>query len=218
MDNRVIAELVVHLVRIASGQGLAERLTPVQWSVLRYLARANRFSRTPSAFASFHGTTRGTASQTIKSLESLGYLERARSKADGRSAHLALTDKARAMLADDPFETLVRAIEALSPSARGHFAKALGRMIGQVAQERKKDTFGTCMSCRHLEGDKGQSKEQASYICGCVGEPLEFEELAELFSNGLVQRNSYEERRKSRALIVIPFSFAVLFSSWHISC
>src|SRR5262249_9607925 len=44
-------------------------LSPAQWMALRYLARANTFSRTPSAFAEFQATTRGTASQAIKALE-----------------------------------------------------------------------------------------------------------------------------------------------------
>ena len=69
MDSRAIAEQVLQLGRMASAEALAEGLTPVQWAGLRYFARANRFSRTPSAFAAFHGTTRGTASQTIKNLE-----------------------------------------------------------------------------------------------------------------------------------------------------
>ena len=133
MDSRAIAELVLHLGRIASGEGLVEGLTPVQWAVLRYLARANRFSRTPSAFAAFHGTTRGTASQTIKNLETQGYLTRMRSETDRRSVRLVLTDKARAILENDLFETLVRAADALPTGVRGHFANALQRMLGQVA-------------------------------------------------------------------------------------
>ena len=111
MDSRVIAELVLHLGRIASREALVEGLTPAQWAVLRYFARANRFSRTPSAFAAFHGTTRGTASQTIKNLETLGYLTRMRAEADGRSVRLVLTEKARGILANDPFESLVRAAD-----------------------------------------------------------------------------------------------------------
>ena len=104
MNSRSIAELVFHLGRIASGEGLAENVTPAQWSALRYFALANRFSRTPSAFAAFHATTRGTASQTIKSLEAQGYLSRTRSEDDKRSVQLVLTDKGLGILADDPFE------------------------------------------------------------------------------------------------------------------
>ena len=34
MDSRVIAELVLHLGRMASGEGLVKGLTPVQWAAL----------------------------------------------------------------------------------------------------------------------------------------------------------------------------------------
>ena len=177
MHSRAIAELVLHLGRIASGEGLVEGLTPVQWSVLRYFARANRFSRTPSAFAAFHGTTRGTASQTIKNLETQGYLTRTRSAADGRSIRLDLTDKARAILVNDLFEALVRAADALPPGVRGDFANALQRILGQVASERGKPPFGTCASCKHLEGDGCSQEGQAPYACGFASEPLLLEEL-----------------------------------------
>ena len=177
MDSRIIAELVLHLGRIASGEGLVEGLTPAQWAVLRYFARANRFSRTPSAFAAFHGTTRGTASQTIKSLETLGYLTRMRSEDDRRSVRLVLTEKARGILANDPFESLVRAADALPPGVRGDFASALQRMLCQVAWERGKPSFGTCASCKHLEGDGCSREGQAPYACGFASEPLRLEEL-----------------------------------------
>lgn len=177
MDSRVIAELVLHLGRMASGDGLVEGLTAAQWAALRYFARANRFSRTPSAFAAFHGTTRGTASQTIKSLETQGYLTRMRSEADGRSVRLVLTDKARTILENDLFETLVRAADALPLGVRGQFASALQRMLGQVALERGKPTFGTCASCKHLEGDGCSQERQAPYSCGFASERLLLEEL-----------------------------------------
>ena len=180
MDGRVIAELVLHLGRIASGEGLVKGLTPAQWTVLRYFARANRFSRTPSAFAAFHGTTRGTASQTIKNLETQGYLTRLRSAADGRSIRLDLTDKARAILVNDLFEALVRAADALAPGVRGDFANALQRILGQVASERGKPPFGTCASCKHLEGDGCCREGQAPYACGFASGPLLLEELDEL--------------------------------------
>jgi len=177
MNSRAIAELVFHLGRIASGEGLVEGLTAAQWAVLRYFAQANRFSRTPSAFAAFHGTTRGTATQTIKSLEIQGYLTRMRAEADRRSVRLVLTDKARAILVNDLFEVLVRAADALPPSVRGHFANALQRMLCQVAQERGKPSFGTCASCQHLESDGCSREGQAPYACGFASEPLLLEEL-----------------------------------------
>ena len=179
MHSRVIADLVLRLGYIASGDGLTERLTPAQWSALSYFARANRFSRTPSAFAEFRGTTRGTASQTIKSLIAQGYLKQTRSEADRRSIRLDLTDNARVIL-NKPFEALVRAADALPPGVRGHFANVLQRMLGQVARERGKPPFGTCASCEHLEGDGCCREGQAHYRCGFVSEPLLAAELDEL--------------------------------------
>ena len=177
MNSHTIAELVFHLGRIATGEGLVEGLTAAQWATLRYFCQANRFSRTPSAFAAFHGTTRGTASQTIKGLETLGYLTRMRLEDDRRSVRLALTEKARGILANDPFESLVRAADSLPPSVQGHFVYALQRMLGQVAQERGNPPFGTCTLCQHLESDGCSRKGQASYTCGFTSESLLMEEL-----------------------------------------
>jgi DNA-binding MarR family transcriptional regulator len=183
MNRRAIVELVFHLGRKASGEGLVEGLTAAQWAVLRYFSPANCISRTPSAFAAFHATTRGTASQTIKSLETQGYLTRMRSEDDRRSVRLVLTEKASGILANDPFESLVRAADSLPQSVQSHFANALQRMLGQVAQERGKPPFGTCTSCQHLESDGGSREEQTPYACGFTSEPLLLEELDEVCIN-----------------------------------
>ena len=100
-----------------------------------------------------------------------------RAETDGRSVQLVLTDKARAILVNDVFEALVRAADALPPSVRGHFANALQRMLGQVAQERGKPPFGTCTSCNHLESDGCSREGQTPYACGFTSEPLLLEEL-----------------------------------------
>jgi DNA-binding MarR family transcriptional regulator len=183
MNSRANAELLFHLGRLASGEGLEESLTSAQWAVLRYFAIANRFSRTPSAFAAFHATTRGTASQTIKGLETQGYLTRMRSENDRRSVRLILTEKARNILANDPFESLVRAADSLPQSIHSHFSNALQRMLGQMAQERGKSPFGTCTSCQHLENDGFSQKQQTPYACGFTSESLLPEELDEVCFN-----------------------------------
>jgi len=172
MDSRAIANLFYHLGRIATGDGLVEGLTAAQWAALRYFAQANRFSRTPSAFAALHGTTRGTASQTIKSIETLGYLTRIRSEDDRRSVQFVLTEKARDILANDPLESLVRAADSLPHSIQEHFSNALQRMVGQVTKERGKTPFGICTSCRHLKCHDCGRDGQMHYECGLTSEPL----------------------------------------------
>ena len=183
MDSRAIAELILHLGRIASGDGMLAGLTPGQWAILRYFARANRFSRTPSAFAAFHGTTRGTVSQAIKGLVAQGYLTQSRSQADGRSVRLDPTDKARAILADDPIDALAGAADALPPRARGQFLRTLRRLQNHVAAATGKPLFGTCETCAHFAGDRCCQAGRPAPACGFMNEPLTEAELDELCIN-----------------------------------
>src|SRR5271166_2522714 len=111
MSGRETAELLLLAGRLVQAECYHGELSPAQWMALRFFARANQFSRNPSALAEFQATTRGTASQAIKALETGGYLARRRSEADGRSVTLRLTDKGKDAIARDPFEVLVRAVE-----------------------------------------------------------------------------------------------------------
>ena len=47
------------------------------------------------------------------------------------------TDKAKAILARDPFQVMVDAAEALPGRLRGQLVKLLERMLGHVAQQRE---------------------------------------------------------------------------------
>lgn len=183
MDSRVTAKLLVHLGRIASGDGLIAGLTAGQWAVLRYFGHANRFSRTPSAFAAFHGTTRGTASQTIKTLIAQGYLHQSRSDTDGRSVRLDLADKARATLAKDPLNALVRAADDLPPGLRSQFSNGLQRIMGHMASETGKPCFGTCKNCAYFKEDQLRHESLPPIACGFLNEPLIVKELDELCIN-----------------------------------
>src|SRR5437588_12906782 len=109
MSAREAAELLLLMGRLVQAEGYQGGLSPAQWMALRFFARANSFSCTPSAFAEFQATTRGTASQAIKALEAGAYLVRQRSEADGRSVSLRLTNKRKKAHAHDPSEVLVRA-------------------------------------------------------------------------------------------------------------
>ena len=114
MSVRETAELLLQVGRLVQAEGYDGEFSPAQWMALRFFARANSFSRTPSAFAEFQATTRGTATQAIKALEAGGYLVRKPFKTDGRSVSLLLTSKGKKALARDPFEVLVRAVDRLT--------------------------------------------------------------------------------------------------------
>ncbi len=180
VSKRAVAELVAQLGRMTYGESFANGLTPAQWTVLRYFSRANRFSRTMSAFAEFHATTRGTASQTIKSLVQSGYLTRKRSKTDGRSVDFNLTHKSKKMLSDDPFEALVDAVGALSKFEYRTVAHSLERMLCKLAQQEGKCLFGMCINCKYFQKDNCCQKGELVYICTLMDEPLEETEIEQL--------------------------------------
>jgi DNA-binding MarR family transcriptional regulator len=117
---------------------------------LRFFARANQYSRNPSAFAGFQATTRGTATQTIKSLEAGGYLVRQPSNADRRSVSLRLTSKGKKALERDPFEVLVRAVDSLDAKDRTAMRLALHQVLSTLATSGAHRQTGVCQDCTHF--------------------------------------------------------------------
>ena len=183
----MLLEMLLHLGRLApAGERAAASpaaLSTAQWTALRYLANANRFSRTPSAFAKFHGTTRGTASQTIRGLVKQGYLTQCRALGDGRGRQLDLTEKAKAMRPCDPFEAVVRAAGELPLVARRQFGTTLAQILQSVAQEKGARPFGTCTSCRHLDRGGPDPHSEKNYACGMTQNLLDNEALEQLCVN-----------------------------------
>ena len=150
MCARETAELLLQVGRLVQAEGYDGELSPAQWMALRYFSRANQFSRNPSAFAEFQATTRGTASQAIKALEADGYLVRQRSKTDGRSFSLRLTNKGKKALTRDPFEVLVRAVDSLDAKKRTAMRHALHQVLTTVAASGAHQRFGICQDCAHF--------------------------------------------------------------------
>jgi DNA-binding MarR family transcriptional regulator len=176
MSARETAELLLLVGRLVQTEGYDGELSPAQWMALRFFARANSFSRTPSAFAEFQATTRGTASQAIKALEAGGYLIRQRSPADGRSVTLRLTNKGKRVIARDPFEVLVRAVGSLDAEVQTAMHDALHRVLTTVAARGAHRHFGVCQDCANLSGETGRNSTSGAgpgFECLLFGVPIE---------------------------------------------
>ena len=176
MSARETAELLLLVGRLVQAEGYDGKLSPAQWMALRFFARANSFSRTPSAFAEFQATTRGTASQAIKALEAGGYLVRQRSEVDGRSVSLRLTNKGKKALARDPFEVLVRAVDSLDAKEQTAMHHTLHQVLTTVAASGAHRRFGVCQDCTYLGGEMCCNLTSASpsaLKCLLFGVPIE---------------------------------------------
>ena len=180
MCARETAELLVQVGRLVQAEGYDGELSPAQWMALRFFARANQFSRNPSAFAEFQATTRGTATQTIKLLEAGGYLVREPSKADRRSIRLRLTGKGKKALARDPFEVLVCAVDLLDAKERTAMRCALHQVVSTVATSGAHRQIGICQDCTHFGKEVRSSPPGAAPSaaeCLLLGVPIQPEEV-----------------------------------------
>lgn len=59
----------------------------------------------------------------------------------------------------------------------------LERMLGHMAKERGKRSFGKCPSCAHLECEHRGMQHCLAYACGLMRQPLEPAELGEFRVN-----------------------------------
>ncbi len=189
-----IAEMLVYIGRVARLGDAGSDLTAAQWTALRFIARANHVSRTPSAFASFHATTRGTASQTIKSLVLRGYLVKTTADNDNRSVRLELTDNGRKAMRNDPLHALTEAVNRLEDRLRDALRQALPALAGELASIRETVAFGTCGDCRHFSSDGVVG------YCACAAAELDPAELGRLCvsfaARGRLERDSASPERK----------------------
>lgn len=157
--------MLTHLANIMHSEGRVCGLSSAQSEALRYFAHANRPSRTVSAFAEFHATTRGTASQTIKSLVERGLLVRRKSNADGQRAHLDVTREGRSLRDGYDGVDLVRLIADLPASRQVALAEVLTGILQTIADERERHTFGPCSLCEYFKPGGSPESLDADGFC-----------------------------------------------------
>jgi len=157
-DDRHTAALLERIGRLIGADANSSALLPVQWETMRYLQQANRFSRNSSALTAFLGSTKGTVSQTVKTLESKGLLRNRVDPKDRRRNQLSLTAKGKRLLGNDPMEKNIAAIAALPAPSRDALAAGLEKLLTSRLEVDGRQPFGQCRECmyfarRHEEGN-----------------------------------------------------------------
>ena len=152
-----------------------EGLNPAQWDALRYLQRANKYSRTPSGLAGYLHTTKGTASQTLKSLESKGLIERVPHDKDRRGVLLDVTDRGRELLMRDPLIQLEGAAGALGDDL-GQAHDILARLARGMEEAANVNGYGVCkectLFCKNAIKPNGDGGTKGPHQCGLTKDPL----------------------------------------------
>ncbi len=165
------AHLIDRLDRLARSGEATGGLNPAQWEALRFVARANRFSRTPAALAEYFGSTRGTVSQTLISLERKGHLTRETSVRDRRSVVLGLSALGERTLTGDPILGLASDLAAGDPAKLKAMVETLRAALHAMIQRNAGRAFGVCCTCRHFRKDAG-STARTPHHCALLDEPL----------------------------------------------
>lgn len=146
-----------------------ERLNPAQWEALRYLGRANRYSRTPTALTHYLGATKGTVSQTVIALERKGLLRRATDPRDRRGIRLGLTARGRANLENDPMVVLLDAVDS---ALLERLETGLSDLLLHLQQRNQHRPFGQCGTCRFFRRGAAIGESGGPNRCGLTLEPL----------------------------------------------
>jgi MarR family transcriptional repressor of emrRAB len=171
---REAIELMGQMAQILWFEGTKHGLRDREWMALRFLFRANRFSRTPSALASYVGTTRGTASFIIGELERLGYIERKRSATDKRSVMLSVTQQGKKFLVRDPISVLIEAIAVLDDETKIHFRDTLRHVLDQSDATEQRHHTDVCRRCIFLREDRtaADGKTTVEFSCRLFRAPI----------------------------------------------
>ena len=179
IDKEELSRLLDRLGRMSRGLQYCHGLNPAQWDCLRFIGQANRFSRTPGALASFLGTTKGTASQTLNALEKKGYLSRVPDPNDRRVRHIELTDLGARLLDEDPLNCLDKAISDLPPETVDTMSAGLTQLCADMQSRCGGQDSGVCQTCGHLEG----TTATGNMMCGLKQAELSCEDATRFCVN-----------------------------------
>lgn len=157
--------LIDRIARLSEAEAWDDGLTPTQRAALDYLSRANRFSRAPTQVAAYLGATKGTVSQTLKTLVRKGLLEEHRSSTDRRSFSLELTEQGRTAAASpNRLEATLQGLDAEEIAAlEAGLAEVLTRHLATTRGRR----FGICADCTHH-----RKRPDGSRFCALLEVPL----------------------------------------------
>jgi DNA-binding MarR family transcriptional regulator len=133
-QKRGIALLLEQSARLVYDQRDLHSLHQVQWSALRYFARAGGKTNNVAGLAKYLGVTTAPASRTAASLVKRGLTVSSPSPEDSRSRHFTVTHAGRALLEEDPLNRVSDILGHLSQEELTALAFALDKIYSGLTQ------------------------------------------------------------------------------------
>ncbi len=176
-ESDEIAVILERLGRVFQNDAHVAGLKPTQWEALRYLARANKFSRNPKALTVYLGMTKGTVSQTLNALDRKNLITKKTDMIDRRNVHLELTRPGKLLLEKDPIATIRKKAESLGKTNRSALSGALKQLLGAILSEHDGRAFSVCKTCRYF---RGRAAGGNPHRCALLDAPLSVEDSAQI--------------------------------------
>jgi MarR family transcriptional regulator, negative regulator of the multidrug operon emrRAB len=179
---REAVELQIQLSKFWHFDGNRHGLRDREWLALRFLGRANRFSRTPSTLAAAIGATLAATSPIVKILVKKSLLVRKPSLEDKRSVTLEVTALGKSHLAQhDPVNLPLNAIAALGDEDRIALFNALREIASRIDLANQRLDVGICRDCMFLaeQGPNARKgRNPAGFRCRLYRTPISSDETA----------------------------------------
>lgn len=149
------------------------KLQPIQLQMLNYLNICNRYSNTPAGVTEYFQLTKGTVSQSLKVLETRGYITKEADTVDKRQIHLLVTNAGDDLLAEAiPPAVFQEAYRQLNVPDTKQIAESLQYLLQSIQRANNLRAFGVCHVCQYH-----QVEGLGQFRCGLTREVLTEEEI-----------------------------------------
>lgn len=133
------AVLLERLIRDTYTARHSSEIQPLQWSILRYLARTSEDQRQLRRIAPFLNLTPSPVARAIITLAQRGLVTQSVSKVDSRIKTITLTQLGLEALTQDPIVTVASQIEALPERERQDFIRSVRTLALGTTQPKPGD-------------------------------------------------------------------------------
>ena len=122
------AVLIEQMIRDAYSDRAPGQMRPLQWSILRCLARTDPAVKSQSWIARFLGITAAPVSRAVHTLERRGLVVLRRRPEDARQTEVVLTDEGHATLGEDPILKIARRFSRLDEEDKIRLKKLIAAL------------------------------------------------------------------------------------------
>lgn len=166
-------EQLARLMQAQAWRGEAGRpMPPVQASVLKLLAGAGAGLRA-ARLAERLGVTAASLSDTLKTMEAHGWVQRRPDPEDGRALLLQLSRKGRAQAALklQPDQGMAGLLQALDEADLAALLRSTQLLVAEAQRQGLATGLRTCIGCRFFQ-PFASSDAGRPHLCGFTGQPF----------------------------------------------